>query len=269
MAGSPQQRGSRPRLARLLRGPGAIPPACGEVEAAAEARRRPMGASPPPLLPPPPPSPQRQELAPSRPRAHPRSSLRPPLARPGPPRLPTPHPPSPPRPPAPELASAAPSLHFPPPSSSGGGGRDGSAQSPPTPGGGLSPPLGVSAARAPPTRVTPGASAFPFKKTEPLVAATAAAAADRRAHAPGGKQEGANRERRGGRRAALFPTLLWERMKFFVSKGSRPETEGPLVPRGRKIHDVCSRGSCCHNLPGMKYCQLPTVLSQRPSPQPS
>lgn len=115
LAGSPQQRGSRPRLARLLRGPGAIPPACGEVEAAAEARRRPMGASPPPLLPPPPPSPQRQELAPSRPRAHPRSSLRPPLARPGPPRLPTPHPPSPPRPPAPELASAAPSLHFPPP----------------------------------------------------------------------------------------------------------------------------------------------------------
>lgn len=55
LAGSPQQRGSRPRLARLLRGPGAIPPACGEVEAAAEARRRPMGASPPPLLPPPPP----------------------------------------------------------------------------------------------------------------------------------------------------------------------------------------------------------------------
>lgn len=88
LAGSPQQRGSRPRLAWLLRGPGAIPPACGEVEAAAEARRRPMGASPPPLLPPPPPSPQRQKLAPSRPRAHPQSSLRPPLARPGPPRLP-------------------------------------------------------------------------------------------------------------------------------------------------------------------------------------
>lgn len=123
LAGSPQQCDSRPRLVRLLRGPGAIPPACGEVEAAAEARRRPMGASPPPLLPPPPPpSPQRQELAPSRPRAHPRSSLRPPLARPGPPRLPTPHPPSPPRPPAPELASAAPSLHFPPPSSGGVGG---------------------------------------------------------------------------------------------------------------------------------------------------
>lgn len=65
------------------------------------------------------------------------------------------------------------------------------------------------------------------------------------------------------------PTLVWERMNFFVSEGSRPETEGPLVPRGRKIHDVCGLGSSCHNLPGIKYCQLPTVISQRPSPQPS
>lgn len=55
------------------------------------------------------------------------------------------------------------------------------------------------------------------------------------------------------------PTLVQERMKFFVSKGSRPETDEPLVPRGRKIH-VCCRGSCCHNLPGMKYCQLPTTV---------
>lgn len=53
-------------------------------------------------------------------------------------------------------------------------------------------PLGVP---SPP--VTPGASAFPFKKTEPLVAATAAAAADRRAHAQGGKRAGANRALRG------------------------------------------------------------------------
>lgn len=121
LAGSPQQRGSRPRLARLLRGPGAIPPACGEVEAAAEARRRPMGASPPPLLPPPPPSPQRQELAPSRPRAHPRSSLRPPLARPGPPRLPTPHPPFPAPAPRPGARLSRPEPPFSPRSSSGGG----------------------------------------------------------------------------------------------------------------------------------------------------
>lgn len=144
LAGSPQQRGSRPWLARLLRGPGAIPPACGEVEAAAAARRRPMGASPPPLLPPPPPSPQRQELAPSRPRAHPRSSLRPPLARPGPPRLPTPHTPFPAPAPRPGARLSRPEPPFSPPSSSGGGGRDGSAQSPPTPGGGLSPPPRVS-----------------------------------------------------------------------------------------------------------------------------
>lgn len=144
LAGSPQQRGSRPRLARLLRGPGAIPPACGEVEAAAEARRRPMGASPPPLLPPPPPSPQRQKLAPSRPRAHPQSSLRPPLARPGPPRLPTPHPPFPAPAPRPGARLSRPEPPFSPPSSSGGGGRDGSAQSPPTTGEGLSPHPGVS-----------------------------------------------------------------------------------------------------------------------------
>lgn len=144
LAGSPQQRGSRPRLARLLRGPGAIPPACGEVEAAAEARRRPMGASPPPLLPPPPPSPQRQKLAPSRPRAHPQSSLRPPLARPGPPRLPTPHPPFPAPAPRPGARLSRPEPPFSPPSSSGGGGRDGSAQSLPTTGEGLSPHPGVS-----------------------------------------------------------------------------------------------------------------------------
>lgn len=62
-----------------------------------------------------------------------------------------------------------------------------------------SPQLGV-----PSPTVTPGASAFPFKKTEPLVAATAAAAADRRAHAPGGQRAGANPERRGGRQAALL-----------------------------------------------------------------
>lgn len=137
LAGSPQQSGHRPPLMRLLRGPGAIPPPSGEVEAAAEARRRPMGASPPPLLPPPSPSPQRQELAPSRPRAHPRSSLRPPLARPGPPRLPTPHPPFPAPAPRPGARLSRPEPPFPPRSSSGGGGRDGSAQNPPTPGGGV------------------------------------------------------------------------------------------------------------------------------------
>lgn len=57
---------------------------------------------------------------------------------------------------------------------------------------------------SPSPTVTPDASAFPFKKTEPLGAATAAAAADRRAHAPGEKQAGVNRERRRGRRAALL-----------------------------------------------------------------
>lgn len=61
------------------------------------------------------------------------------------------------------------------------------------------------------------------------------------------------------------PTRVWEIMKFFVSKGFKPETQGPLVPRGRKIHDVCCPGSYCHRLLGMKYCQLPTVPSQRPS----
>lgn len=57
---------------------------------------------------------------------------------------------------------------------------------------------------SPSPTVTPDASAFPFKKTEPLGAATAAAAADRRAHAPGEKRAGVNREPRGGRRAALL-----------------------------------------------------------------
>lgn len=205
MAGSPQQRGGRPSLARLLRDPGAIPPACGDVEAAAEARRRPMGASPPPLLPPPPPSPQRQELAPSRPRAHPRSSLRPPLARPGPPRLPTPHPPFPAPAPRPGARLSRPEPPFPPPSSSGGGGGLG----PPKAlllreRGSVASPGGLRGSGSPSPTVTPGASAFPFKKTEPLVAATAAAAADRRTHARGGERAGVHREPRGGRRAALL-----------------------------------------------------------------
>lgn len=197
MAGSSQQSGRGPPLTRLLRGPGAIPPASGEVEAAAEARRRPMGASPPPLLPPPSPSPQRQELAPSRPRAHPRSSLRPPLARPGPPRLPTPHPPFPAPAPRPGARLSRPEPPFPPPSAppQEGGGRDGSAQNPPTPGGGFAAsPGGLRGSGSPSPTVTPSASAFPFKKN----GAAAAAAADRSAHAPKGQRAGANREPRGG-----------------------------------------------------------------------
>lgn len=65
-------------------------------------------------------------------------------------------------------------------------------------------PGGLRSLGSPSPTVTPGASAFPFKKTEPLGAATAAAAADRRAHAPRGKRAGVNRERRRGRRAALL-----------------------------------------------------------------
>lgn len=166
MAGSPQQRGSRPPLARLLRGPGAIPPACGEVEAAAEARRRPMGASPPPLLPPPPPSPQRQELAPSRPRAHPRSSLRPPLARPGPPRLPTPHPPFPAPAPRPGARLSRPEPPFFPPLLLRRGWEGWVRPKPSYSGRGLlSPPLGVSAAWGPPPPQSPLAPRrFPLKK---------------------------------------------------------------------------------------------------------
>lgn len=424
LAGSPQQSGHRPPLTRLLRGPGAIPPASGEVEeAAAEARRRPMGASPPPLLPPPSPSPQRQELAPSRPRAHPRSSLRPPLARPGPPRLPTPHPPFPAPAPRPGARLSRPEPPFPPLSSSGGGGRDGSAQNPPTPGGGgLPPPPGVSAAPGPPPPQSPPApQRFPFKKkrsrrrrrsrrrperacaerraggSEPgaewreagsaIVKGAAAAAA--RGRGPGrGAHEGrtgtrastlaagegglqrqgglgggkkgeggrwwlGNAEdprksearengvgRKGGRgregdapaprgRLPTAPLSLpaaamggpspaaWQRawptpephapsgpaltqaslgacrwcfmewkvklpprrlqggptragkeMKFFVSKGSSTEMEGPLVPEAAKSTMVCGPGSFHHNLLGVKCCQRPTVLSQQPCPSP-
>lgn len=65
-------------------------------------------------------------------------------------------------------------------------------------------PWGSPGSESPSPTVTPGASAFPFKKTEPLRAAAAAAAAGRRAHALGGTRAGANREPRGGRRAALL-----------------------------------------------------------------
>ena len=71
-------------------------------------------------------------------------------------------------------------------------------------GGSVASPGGLRGSGSPSPTVTPGASAFPFKKTEPLAAATAAAAADRRAHAPDGERAGANRERRGGRRAGLL-----------------------------------------------------------------
>lgn len=164
LAGLSQQSGRGPPLTRLLRGPGAIPPASGEVEAAAEARRRPMGASPPPLLPPPSPSPQRQELAPSRPRAHPRSSLRPPLARPGPPRLPTPHPPFPAPAPRPGARLSRPEPPFPPLRSSSGGGWEGRVRPEPSYSGRGVCRLPGGLRGSPSPTVTPSASAFPFKK---------------------------------------------------------------------------------------------------------
>lgn len=89
-----------------------------------------------------------------------------------------------------------------------------------------SPRLGV-----PSPTVTPGASAFPFKKTEPLAADSAAAAADRRAHARGGPRAGANREPGGGRRARYCARGRRRREGAGGGAGRPGVGRGPRSPR--------------------------------------